>query len=119
MGAEFPFRWLRLALLLGIGSAQVACTGTIWLPSQPSLPATPGTTPGDPNANVDPDSPPPPFSPAPLAFRVLVGTEYRSVITTLLGASSGAAVTPPPDSALYGFASVGASQMALSPTALA
>lgn len=60
----------------------------------------------------------PPFEPAPLSVRRLLGWQYRQAIVDLLGAAAGEAVAPPPDSAVNGFDSIGAAQLALSPAAV-
>lgn len=78
------------------------------------------------SSNPNPTTPPPlsggaelaPFEPAPLSIRRLLGWQYRQAVVDLLGAAAGEAVAPPPDSAVNGFDSIGAAQLALSPSAV-
>lgn len=58
------------------------------------------------------------FQPAPLSPRILLGWQYRNAIADLLGEAAANAVQPPPDTALNGFDSIGASQLALSTSAI-
>lgn len=62
--------------------------------------------------------PPPPFQPAPVTLRILLGWQYRNAVGTLLGVEAANAVQPPPDTAVNGFDAIGAAQLALSPSAL-
>ncbi|MGA9523691.1 MAG: DUF1592 domain-containing protein [Myxococcaceae bacterium] len=60
----------------------------------------------------------PPFEPAPLAIRQLLGWQYRNAVRDLLGIEAANAVTPPADSAVNGFESIGAAQLSLSSQAV-
>ena len=60
----------------------------------------------------------PDFAPAGGGMRVMLGWQYRNVVTSLLGAAAGAVVTPPPDVSVNGFQSVGAAQLAMSSTSI-
>ncbi|MFL5343838.1 MAG: DUF1592 domain-containing protein [Hyalangium sp.] len=62
--------------------------------------------------------PPPPFQPAPVTLRILLGWQYRNAIGSLLGVEAANAVQPPQDTAVNGFDAIGAAQLALSPSAL-
>jgi hypothetical protein len=61
---------------------------------------------------------PPPFEPPPLRMRVLVSVQYENAVRDLLGTAAANAVTPPADSELNGYNSIGASQFVLSPLAV-
>ncbi|QRK06843.1 DUF1592 domain-containing protein [Archangium violaceum] len=61
----------------------------------------------------------PSFQPAPVSPRILLGWQYRNAISELLGNEAAQAVQPPPDTALNGFDGIGASQLALSSSAIA
>jgi hypothetical protein len=56
----------------------------------------------------------PPFSPAPLAGRLLLSWQYANTIRDVLGPAAAGAVTPPSDIAINGLAAIGASQLSLS-----
>jgi hypothetical protein len=73
--------------------------------SPDTIPVTPGTA-------------PPPFQPAPVRLRILLGWQYRNAVGSLLGPEAANAVEPPPDSAINGFDAIGASQLALSTSAV-
>ncbi|WP_158501514.1 DUF1592 domain-containing protein [Vitiosangium sp. GDMCC 1.1324] len=60
----------------------------------------------------------PPFKPAPVTLRTLLGWQYRNAIADLLGNEAANVVQPPPDTALNGFDGIGAAQLALSPSAI-
>ncbi len=60
----------------------------------------------------------PPFEPAPLAIRQLLGWQYRNAVQELLGAEAANAVTPPADSPVSGYESIGAAQLSLSTQAV-
>ncbi len=60
----------------------------------------------------------PPFEPAPLSIRKLLGWQYRNAVKDLLGTEAANAVTPPADSSVNGFDSIGAAQLALSSQAV-
>lgn len=59
-----------------------------------------------------------PFQPARVSMHILLGWQYRNAIESLLGREAANAAKPPPDTALNGFDSIGASQLALSPSAI-
>lgn len=54
------------------------------------------------------------FEPAPVALRLLLSRQHQHAIADLLGEEAAAAASPPPNFALNGFDTVGASQQALS-----
>lgn len=54
------------------------------------------------------------FEPAPAALRLLLQRQHEHAIADLLGPEAAAAASPPPNIALNGFDTVGASQQALS-----
>ncbi len=58
----------------------------------------------------------PEFAPARLQMRVLLSSEYVHTIRDVLGTAAAAAVTPPPDAAINGLTSIGASQLSVSTT---
>jgi hypothetical protein len=80
--------------------------------SPPGSQKPPDTIPVTPGAQL------PPFQPAPLTLRTLLGWQYRNAVGALLGTEAANAVEPPPDSAINGFDAIGASQLALSPSAI-
>lgn len=56
----------------------------------------------------------PPFVPAAIQMRVLLGAEYRNTIRDVFGTAAASAVTPPPDGAINGLTAIGASQLSVS-----
>ncbi|WNG47819.1 DUF1592 domain-containing protein [Archangium minus] len=64
-------------------------------------------------------TPAPAFQPAPISPRILLGWQYRNTLSDLLGSEAAKVVQPPPDTALNGFDGIGASQLALSSSAIA
>ncbi len=86
------------------------CTGKAELDDTHTGPTTGPQPSGEPPA--------PPFQPAPVTLRTLLGWQYRNAIGTLLGAEAANAVQPPPDTAVNGFDAIGAAQLALSPSAI-
>ncbi len=104
-----PFLAVLACALLG------GCTGEAELEQvegTPPVSQPPDTIPVTPGKDL------PPFQPAPVTLRVLLGWQYRNAVGALLGAEAANAVEPPPDSAINGFDSIGASQLALSPIAI-
>lgn len=65
------------------------------------------------DATGDGDGPPPELDPAPATLRLLLRRHYTNSVRDLLGDAAAAVVTPPEDTPLNGFDSVGASQFAL------
>ncbi|MGA9521368.1 MAG: DUF1592 domain-containing protein [Myxococcaceae bacterium] len=59
-----------------------------------------------------------PFEPVPLRMRKLLEWQYRNAVRDLLGAEAAAVVTAPPDTAVNGYDSIGASQISVSPDAI-
>lgn len=70
-------------------------------------------TTGDPTGGDPTDGAEAEFAPAPARLRLLLSRQYTSSIAYLLGDAAAAAAKPPPDSALNGFQSIAAAQLAL------
>ena len=69
---------------------------------------------GDPTEGTDPtDGGGEEFAPAPARLRLLLARQYRSSVAYLLGDAAAAEAETPPHSALNGFESIGAAQLAL------
>ncbi|MBX5482704.1 MAG: DUF1592 domain-containing protein [Myxococcaceae bacterium] len=105
-----------LAILAGVGLVLSGCTGRIGDDGSAG-----SEFPTEPPPGVDPYSPevePPPFHPAPLRMRRLLGWQYQNAIHDLLGAAAASAITVPADAAVNGFDAIGASQLAISPQAV-
>jgi hypothetical protein len=100
--------------------ALLACAPLMGCEGQAELSLTdsPRRTPPAPNPSGQAQEPAPPFQPAPVTLRILLGWQYRNAVGALLGPEAANAVEPPPDSALNGFDAIGASQLALGPTAI-
>jgi hypothetical protein len=60
----------------------------------------------------------PPFAPAPLSMRKLLGWQYAASVRDLLGTEAANALTLPPDTAVNGFDAVGAAQLTVSAQAI-
>jgi hypothetical protein len=106
----------------GLDSEQSASS-----PTQPSSPTAPGDPSGDPSGEPtsgDPTAGDPTegseaeFDPAPARLRLLLARQYQSSVAYLLGDAAAAATSPPADSALNGFESIGAAQLALGDAAI-
>lgn len=65
-----------------------------------------------------PGEPLPPFQPAELSIRKLLSWQYANSVKTLLGAEAANAITPPQDSSVNGFDSIGAAQLSMSTQAV-
>ena len=76
-----------------------------------------GARPASPQAN-EPVEVLPAFAPAPLRPRLLLASQYQNAIADLLGAEAAAAVTPPRDVKVNGLTAIGASQLAVSSSAV-
>lgn len=57
---------------------------------------------------------PPPFEPAVLKTRLLLGSEYKAAIRDVFGTAAANAVTPPPDAAINGLTAIGAASLSVS-----
>ena len=109
----------RLTGGLFLSMLSVACTGFILEPGGSGEGSGGGGGPkGTPASGKDliggKDLPPGSYKPAPVALRRLTLDQYRNSITDLVGQVT-IADDLEPDTALHGFASIGASQMTLSP----
>lgn len=64
---------------------------------------------------IDPKTgtPFPPFAPAALRPRLLLGWQYKASVASLLSADAASVVQPPADTPVSGFAAVGAAQLSL------
>ncbi|MDC0675146.1 DUF1592 domain-containing protein [Nannocystis radixulma] len=105
----------------GLGQDQTA--GTPTAPSSGDVTDTGGVDPtgsgGDPTDGTDPtDGGEAEFAPAPARLRLLLARQYTSSIAYLLGDAAAAKVQTPPDSAINGFESIGAAQLALNDQAI-
>ena len=91
-------------------------TGTAGTSGAPGVPVPPPG--GDPNGLLGTKTPPAAaFTPAPSTLRRLTTTQYRNTIGDLLGSGVTIKGTLEPDTALDGFASIGAARVSLSATA--
>jgi hypothetical protein len=111
----------RILISLSVICGLVGCEGSI-IPSAAS--PTILVDPGVPALSPPPRLPPPAeelpaYSPGPFRPRLLLAAQYRNAILSLLGPEAAAAVTAPSDVAVNGLSSIGASQVALSTTAIA
>lgn len=90
-------------------------------PGDPSGDPSGEPTAGDPTeGNGDPTEGPAPaeFDPAPARLRLLLGRQYKNSVAYLLGEGPAGLAAPPADSALNGFESIGAAQLALGDSAI-
>jgi len=100
----------------GTGSAGSTSTGTAGVPGAPNVPVMPPG--GDPNGLLGTKPPSAAvFTPAPSTLRRLTVTQYRNAIADLLGAGVTIKTELEDDTALDGFASIGAARVSLSATA--
>jgi hypothetical protein len=98
------------------GGAPTGGTGTAGASGVPGVPVMPPG--GDPNGLLGTKPPAAAvFSPAPSTLRRLTSTQYRNTITDLLGTGVTINTELDPDTALDGFASIGAARVSLSATA--
>jgi hypothetical protein len=107
----------------GLDSEQSASSPTA--PTSPTAPGDPsgdpsasGSTGGDPTAGDPTEGGEAEFEPAPARLRLLLARQYDSSIAYLLGDAAAAVTSPPADSALNGFESIGAAQLALGDAAV-
>lgn len=112
---------IRNALVLAL-VASLGCMGSseqrIFSSSPPPSPGAGGGAPGSGDPPPIGVTPPPPFSPAPLRLRILLAWQYKNAIEDLLGPKAALAVTAPADTSVNGLEAIGASQLALSATAV-
>jgi hypothetical protein len=91
-------------------------TGAAGTPGAPGVPVMPPG--GDPNGLLGTKPPTAAvFSPAPSTLRRLTSTQYRNTIADLFGPGVTIKTALDPDTALDGFASIGAARVSLSATA--
>ncbi|MCY1063878.1 DUF1592 domain-containing protein [Nannocystis sp. RBIL2] len=105
----------------GAGQEQSASNPTLTGGEDPTETGGPNSagTDGDPTEGTDPtDGGGEEFAPAPARLRLLLARQYRSSVAYLLGDAAAAVVETPPDSALNGFESIGAAQLALNDQAV-
>jgi hypothetical protein len=95
----------RLAVSVFLGLGLVACDGAFLGPR--GTPVVPPVV-----APVEPELPP--FMPAPLRPRLLLGAQYRNAVSDLLGPEAARAVTPPRDVVVNGLSAIGASSLEIS-----
>lgn len=91
----------------------IAGPGTIGSIGGPNGGAGGGTTMTQPEPEVIP-----PFEPAALRGRLLLGWQYVNAIRDVLGAASAAAVTAPKDTALNGLTAIGSTTVSVSTSAV-
>ncbi len=77
-----------------------------------------GSTAADDSGSSSGGDQPPEVVPAPGGLRRLRSDQYITTVAALLGPDAGSAAAPPPDQALLGFDSVGATSLPLSPAAI-
>ena len=101
------------------GSAPAGSTGAAGASGVPGAPGVPVMPPGgDPNGLLGTKPPAAAvFSPGPSTLRRLTSTQYRNTIADLLGPGVKINTDLDPDTALDGFASIGAARVSLSATA--
>ncbi len=75
------------------------------------------TTPEAPTSGEG-ETPLPPFEPARLSIRKLLGWQYQASVHALLGPEAALVAIPPPDAAVNGFDAIGAAQLSLSTSAI-
>jgi hypothetical protein len=98
------------------GTGSAGSTGTGGVPGAPNIPVMPPG--GDPNGLLGTKPPSAAvFTPAPSTLRRLTVTQYRNAIGDLLGAGVSIKTELEDDTALDGFASIGAARVSLSATA--
>lgn len=114
---EKQLRDPRAAALLALLACAVlaGCEGKAELSLTDSSRTTPAPAPTPDGSSPEPI---PAFRPAPVTLRILLSWQYRNAVGALLGTEAANSVEPPPDSALNGFDAIGASQLALDPTAI-
>jgi len=64
------------------------------------------------------DGAPEGYEPAPVSLRLLLASQYTNTITDVLGVEAATMASPPADTALNGFTSIGAAQLALGDAAI-
>jgi hypothetical protein len=100
----------------GSAGASGATGGGAGAGGETALPVTP--TAGDPNGLLGTKAPSPSvFTPAASTLRRLTTTQYRNTVADLLGSGVTIKTELEPDTALDGFASIGAARVSLSATA--
>lgn len=104
----------------GAGQDQSASAPTLTGDDPTETGGDPTASGGDPTEGADPTEggSEAEFAPAPARLRLLLARQYRSSVAYLLGDAAAAAAETPPDSALNGFESIGAAQLALGDQAI-
>ncbi len=92
-----------------------ADTGSSGGPSEPTTGTSAGSSGADESSSSGGEPTAPPVDAAPGGIRRLRTDQYVGTIRALMGPDAAEAANPPPDQALSGFDSVGASSVALSP----